>query len=160
MSSGTISLGNQRLYQYEGMKFIAGDSITGNSSWNVNDGNLTGPSNPPDQGRIGINSPGMYIISITGSGRYCSGMFSLYRIGGTLYCKALGILIGSTTEVLGIIVGRTNIIMFDSNNLRNAIFSQSINRVISTSDKFLIGIDTNAGGTQGISSIRVYKMCS
>ena len=151
MSSGSVSLGNQRLFQYTYVTFQSGDSITGNSAWNVNTGNVAGTT--PNQGPIGISGPGLYIIRVTSriygtDGRDWAGICSIYRIGGTLYCKPLGVLYGD------------NVMLYDSNNLRNNTFISSVSRVISTSGQFLIGVDTNYGGTQGTSFINVYHMCS
>lgn len=142
MSSGSVSLGNQRLYQYTGVTFSSGDSITGNGSWNVNNQS------------IGINLPGLYIINITTSpyasgGSNWGGLCSIYKIGNTIYCKPLRHFYGQ------------NIMFFDSNNKRNGIFINSINRVISTTGTFLIGMDTYYRGQLGESaSINVFRMSS
>lgn len=152
MSSGSVSLGNQRLIQYTFVTFQAGDNITGNSAWNVNTGNLATQTSP-NQGPIGISDPGLYVIRVTSraynsDGRDWAGICSIYRFGGTLYCKPLGVLYGD------------NVMLYDSNNLRNNTFIDSVSRVISTSGQFLIGMDTNYGGTQEIAFINVYHMCS
>ena len=154
MSSGSVSLGSQRLFQYVVVGFQAGNDITGNSAWNVNTGTFENTNlGLTNKGPIGISSPGLYIIHIM-TNRYSSGgynytgQFMVYKFGSTLYCKGLGGVYGNA------------VMLFDSNNLKNGIFTSSPSRVISTTGEFLIGMDTNYGGTSSAAAINVYHISS
>lgn len=75
--SGSISLGDQRLRIYKDVTFTA-----------IGDNSVAPRS-------VVINTPGLYVISITGSataenGQFWHGMCVIYRNGSMYYCKALG----------------------------------------------------------------------